>query len=88
MVFAVLGFEDIIPLLVFAGIVMAIWAFLSVISNRNSKAVDRLVGGDVPAAVIALVSSNAAEAFPDIPGYKVFRAPLSPLSMKDGHKTP
>jgi hypothetical protein len=58
------------------------------LSTGNSKAVDRLVGGDVPAAVIALVSSNAAEAFPDIPGYKVFRVPLSPLSMKDGHKTP
>lgn len=34
--------QDIIPLLVFAGIVMAIWAVLSMISNRNSKAMDRL----------------------------------------------
>src|SRR4051812_5961112 len=42
MFFAVLGIEDIVPLLVFAGIVTAIWAFLSMISNRNSKAVDRL----------------------------------------------
>jgi hypothetical protein len=58
------------------------------LSTGDSKAVDRLVGGEVPAAVIALVSSNAAEAFPDIPGYKVFRVPLSPLSMKDGHTTP
>jgi tight adherence protein C len=33
---------DIIPLLVFAGIVLGIWAVLSMISNRNSKAVDRL----------------------------------------------
>jgi hypothetical protein len=57
------------------------------LSAGDSKAVDRLVGGDVPAAVIALVSSKAAEAFPDIPGYKVFRVPLSP-SAKDGHKTP
>jgi tight adherence protein C len=42
MLFAVLGFEDMIPLLVFAGIVAVIWAFLSMISNRNSQALDRL----------------------------------------------
>lgn len=34
--------QDLIPLLVFAGIVAAIWAVLSLISNRNSKALDRL----------------------------------------------
>lgn len=34
--------EDVIPLLVFGGIVMGIWAVLSMISNRNSKAMDRL----------------------------------------------
>lgn len=33
---------DIIPLLVFFGIVMGIWAILSMISNRNSQAADRL----------------------------------------------
>ena len=33
---------DIIPLLVFVGIVLGIWAVLSGISNRNSKAADRL----------------------------------------------
>src|SRR5437867_2911679 len=42
MLFAVLGFEDVVPLLVFAGIVIGIWAILSMISNRNSQAVDRL----------------------------------------------
>ena len=42
MLFAVLGFEDMIPLLVFAGIVAGIWALLSMISNRNSQALDRL----------------------------------------------
>jgi len=34
--------QDIIPLLVFGGIVMGIWAVLSMISNRNSRAMDRL----------------------------------------------
>jgi tight adherence protein C len=33
---------DIIPLLVFLGIVLGIWAVLSAISNRNSRAVERL----------------------------------------------
>src|SRR5260221_3216047 len=42
MLFAVLGIEDMIPLMVFAGIVAAIWACLSMISNRNSQAMDRL----------------------------------------------
>src|ERR1022692_1181620 len=42
MLFAVLGIEDAIPLIVFAGIVAGIWAVLSMISNRNSKALDRL----------------------------------------------
>jgi tight adherence protein C len=37
-----IGFADLIPLLVFAGIVLAIWAVLSMISNRNSQAADRL----------------------------------------------
>src|SRR5438477_4794894 len=32
----------IIPLLVFLGIVLGIWAVLSGISNRNSRALDRL----------------------------------------------
>jgi len=42
MTFAVFGIEDMIPLLVFGGIVMGIWALLSLISNRNSQALDRL----------------------------------------------
>ncbi len=42
MLFAAFGIEDMIPVLVFAGIVAAIWAVLSMISNRNSQAQDRL----------------------------------------------
>lgn len=40
--FAAFGFEDMVPLLVFAGIVAGIWGILSMISNRNSQAQDRL----------------------------------------------
>ena len=51
MLFAVLGFEDLIPLLVFAGIVVGIWAVLSMISNRNSQALDRLSRLSRPASL-------------------------------------
>jgi len=50
------------------------------LNGKNMKAVDRLVGGEVPAAVVALVSAEAAAWFPDIPGYRIFRIPLSPGS--------
>jgi tight adherence protein C len=42
MLFAVDYVSAMIPLLVFFGIVMGIWAVLSMISNRNSRALDRL----------------------------------------------
>jgi hypothetical protein len=46
------------------------------------KAIDRLIGGEVSAVVLTLVSPEAAESFPDIPGYSIFRIPLSPGSLK------
>lgn len=46
------------------------------------KAVDRLIVGEVPAAVLTVVSPEAAEWFPDIPGYSLFRIPLPPGSLK------
>jgi hypothetical protein len=52
------------------------------LSSDDSKAIDRLVDGQVPAAVVALVSPDAAEAFPDVAGFKVFHIPLSPRSIK------
>jgi tight adherence protein C len=42
MIAAFVYIQDLIPLLVFAGIVAAIWAVLSLISSRNSKALERL----------------------------------------------
>jgi tight adherence protein C len=41
-IFALVGVEELIPLLVFAGLVAFIFAMLSMISNRNSKAQERL----------------------------------------------
>jgi tight adherence protein C len=45
---------DIIPLLVFLGIVLGIWAVLSAISNRNSKAVERLARLSRPSSLADL----------------------------------
>ena len=46
------------------------------LSAGNTTAIDRLVNGEVPAAVVALVSAVAAEGFPEIPGFRIFRVPL------------
>ena len=47
------------------------------LSEDQAKPVDRLIGGEVPAAVLTLVSAEAADSFPDIAGYRIFRIPLS-----------
>ncbi|OAI41726.1 secretion protein [Planctomycetaceae bacterium SCGC AG-212-D15] len=41
-IWAMVGITDALPLLVFGGVVMGIWAVLSVISERNSRMQDRL----------------------------------------------
>ena len=52
------------------------------LSNSQTKAIDRVISGEVPAAVLTLVSPEAAEGFPDIAGFKIFRIPFSPGSLK------
>jgi hypothetical protein len=52
------------------------------LSEGRMTAIDRLVNGEVPAAVLALVSADAAEGFPEIAGFKIFHIPLSPRSLK------
>src|SRR5712664_3025388 len=52
------------------------------LSEGQTKAISRLISGEVPAAVLTLVSPEAAEWFPDIAGFKIFRLPLSPRSLK------
>jgi hypothetical protein len=52
------------------------------LSEAQTRAVDRLISGDVPAAVLALVSPEAAEGYPEIPGFRIFRIPLSPRALK------
>jgi TRAP-type uncharacterized transport system substrate-binding protein len=53
------------------------------LSEGQTKAVDRLISGEASAAVLTLVSSEAAEWFPDVAGFKIFRIPLSPPSLKE-----
>jgi hypothetical protein len=47
-------------------------------SVAPTTAINRLLNREVPAAVLALVSSDSAEGFPDIAGFKVFQIPLLP----------
>jgi lipoprotein NlpI len=50
------------------------------VSKAQTKAINRLFVAEVPAAVLTLVSPEAAEAFPEIAGFRIFRVPLSPRS--------
>jgi hypothetical protein len=52
------------------------------LNEERMKAMDRLIRGEVSAAVLTLVSAEAAERFPEIPGYRIFRIPLSPDPLK------
>ena len=56
---------------------MAAGAAEVLFSEGKTAAVDRLISGEVPAAVLTLASPEAAEWFPDIAGFRIFRVPLS-----------
>lgn len=47
------------------------------LSVSDASPIDRMIGSDVEAAVLKLVSPEAAEAFPDIKGFKVLRVPVA-----------
>jgi hypothetical protein len=48
----------------------------------ETRAIRRVINREAPAAVVALVSADAAETFPEIAGFKVIRIPLSPSSLR------
>jgi TRAP-type uncharacterized transport system substrate-binding protein len=50
------------------------------LSTGQSTAINRLVGKEVSAAVVGLVSVSAAESFPELARFKTFQVPLSPRS--------
>jgi hypothetical protein len=54
------------------------------LSGGRTKAINRLTGGEVAAAVLAVVSPEAADGFPEIAGFKIFRIPLAPVQR--GHR--
>jgi hypothetical protein len=47
------------------------------LTDGKTKALDRLLSGEVPAAVLAVLSASAAENFPNIAGFRLFRIPLA-----------
>lgn len=48
---AIIGIEDLIPLFVFGGVVLAIWAVLNLISERNRRSQERLIRHSRPASL-------------------------------------
>jgi tight adherence protein C len=58
-IFALVGFQELVPLLVFAGLVAGIFAILSMISNRNSRAQERLERISRPASLAEIEDPKA-----------------------------
>jgi hypothetical protein len=57
------------------------------IRDKGSHIIDHLVERQVPAAILTLVSQDAADAFPNITGFKLFEIPLSSPPVQ-GEATP
>jgi tight adherence protein C len=79
--FALVGFADIVPLLVFAGFVAAIWSVLSMISQRNSKTAERLARISRPASLAEIEDPTKVkkERFQGVmDAAKAFSKPLMP----------
>ena len=52
------------------------------LTASQTKAIDRVISGEVPASILTLASPEAAEGFPEIAGFKIFRLPLSDRPIK------
>jgi hypothetical protein len=59
---------------------MAAAGALEVQLSKGPTAINRLVGKEVAAAVVGLVSVSAADSFPELPRFRTFQVPLSPRS--------
>jgi hypothetical protein len=46
--------------------------------DGDASAIDRVVSGEQPAAILMLASPEAADGFPEIKGFRIFRVPLAP----------
>jgi tight adherence protein C len=81
-----IGLDAIVPLLVFVGIVVGIWAVLSMISNRNSRAMDRLSRLSRPQSLADIQDPNKAkgEKYKGLADMaKSMSSPLMPQNEKD-----
>ncbi len=50
------------------------------LNEGQMQAYDRVISGELPAALLTLVPPDVAEWFPEIAGFKIFRIRLSPRS--------
>ncbi len=82
MIFAAIDFTFVIPLLVFAGFVLGVWALLSSISNRNSRAQERLTRMSRPASLAEIDLGKVTKTKERFQGVmdtaKALSAPLMP----------
>jgi tight adherence protein C len=60
-IFALVGLQEMIPLLVFAGLVAVVFAVLTMISNRNSRASERLERISRPASLAEIEDPTKAK---------------------------
>jgi tight adherence protein C len=58
---AIIGFQDLIPLLVFGGVVLGLWSILNAISERNSRAHERLARHSRPASLAEIEDPKATQ---------------------------
>ncbi len=61
MIFALVGVQELVPLLVFAALVAGIFALLSMLSNRNSRAQERLERISRPASLAEIEDPRASK---------------------------
>src|SRR5262249_32595278 len=82
------GIEEIVPLLVFGGIVAAIFAMLTMISNRNSRAAERLDQLSRPQSLVEIEDpKNKKERFAGIlETAKALYRPLMPQTELEQSK--
>jgi hypothetical protein len=52
------------------------------VSKGQTAAINRLVSKEVPAAIVGLVSTGAADSFPELARYRTFQVPLKPRSSQ------
>jgi tight adherence protein C len=79
-----LGFQDIIPLLVFGGVVVGIWAMMNMLADRNTRSTERLARHSRPASLAEIedpVVAKKAERFQAVTEMaKAISQPLMPTT--------